>query len=150
MARHLALIHTVAGLITTFGELTRELLPHWQTFNILDQSLLKGTIERDKLEPVTVRRLVNYVWLAKDGGADAILVTCSTLGPAVDAVASSCDRPVFRVDQAMAEQAIGVGSRVGVLATLTTTLGPTRDIILRSARAAGQKIEIHTDVCEGA
>jgi Asp/Glu/hydantoin racemase len=58
--------------------------------------------------------------------------------------------PVLRVDQPMADQAVQTGKRVGVVATLPTTLAPTADLIRRRGEKAGKKIEITSRLCEGA
>jgi Asp/Glu/hydantoin racemase len=66
---------------------------------------------------------------AVDAGADAVLVTCSSIGPAVEATRPFCPVPLFRIDEEMADRAIATGPRIGVLATLKSTLEPTRDLV---------------------
>jgi len=150
MPRQLALIHTVTALVPVFAELTQRLLPGWETFNLVDESLLRNTIRSGVLEPVTSRRLAGHVWSAVDAGAEAVMVTCSSLGPAVDATVPLCPVRLFRVDEAMADAALATGRRIGVLATLTTTLEPTRDLIARRARQQHKDIALSHAVCPGA
>jgi len=150
MPRQLALIHTVTALVPIFAELTQRLLPGWETFNLVDESLLRNTIRAGVLEPVTSRRLAGYVWSAVDAGAEAVMVTCSSLGPAVDATMPLCPVRLFRVDEAMADAALAAGRRIGVLATLTTTLQPTLDLIARRARLQHKDIALSHAVCAGA
>ncbi|MBX8785535.1 Asp/Glu racemase, partial [Ochrobactrum sp. GRS2] len=52
--------------------------------------------------------------------ADAVLVTCSTLGTIADAAQSSFNKPVLRTDRALAEQALESGQSVTVLCTAPT------------------------------
>ena len=150
MPRQLALIHTVTALVPVFAELTQRLLPGWETFNLVDESLLRNTIRSGVLEPVTSRRLAGHVWSAVDAGAEAVMVTCSSLGPAVDATVPLCPVRLFRVDEAMADAALATGRRIGVLATLTTTLQPTLDLIARRARLQHKDIALSHAVCAGA
>ena len=150
MPRQLALIHTVTALVPVFAELTQRLLPGWESFNLVDESLLRNTIRSGVLEPVTSRRLAGHVWSAVDAGAEAVMVTCSSLGPAVDATVPLCPVRLFRVDEAMADAALATGRRIGVLATLTTTLEPTRDLIARRARQQHKDIALSHAVCAGA
>ena len=150
MPRQLALIHSVTALVPVFAELTQRLLPGWETFNLVDESLLRNTIRSGVLEPVTSRRLAGHVWSAVDAGAEAVMVTCSSLGPAVDATVPLCPVRLFRVDEAMADAALATGRRIGVLATLTTTLEPTRDLIARRARQQHKDIALSHAVCAGA
>lgn len=149
--RAIALIHTVPGLIPILDALVATELPDWARFNIADESLLKNTIRDGALSQATMRRLLGYVWSAADAGADAIVVTCSSLGAAVEAARPFCPVPLFRIDQGMAEDAVARGTKIGVLATLTTTLAPTTALIEAvSAREAHVGQEIVSRVCDGA
>jgi len=56
----------------------------------------------------------------------------------------------LRVDQPMADQAVATAKKIGVIATLATTLEPTADLIRRRADKAGKKIELTSLLCEGA
>jgi len=78
------------------------------------------------------------------------LVTCSSIGAAVEASAALTKVPVLRVDQPMADKAVQIGSRIGVIATLPTTLEPTSDLVKRRAIVAGKEVEIISVLCEGA
>jgi Asp/Glu/hydantoin racemase len=133
-----------------FAELCSKYLPGVKTFNIVDDSLIKDTIACGKLTPVTSRRVVNYAGSAQDAGADFILFTCSSIGPAVEMAASLTKVPVLRVDQPMADNAVQTGRRIGVIATLSTTLEPTSDLVKRRAAVAGKEIELVSQLCEGA
>lgn len=146
----LAMIHTVAGVIPVFNELLGRHLPGWRSFNMLDESLLKNTIREGRLSQQTMRRLATHIWSAVDAGASAVLVTCSSLGPAVDTAAPLCPVPLFRIDDGMAVEAIRRGSRIGVLATLHTTMGPTSRLIERHARTMGHDVVLVSRLCEGA
>lgn len=148
--RSLGLIHTVSGLVPVFADLVRTYLPDWQTFNIVDETLLKNTIRAGKLETPTMRRLAGHVWTAEDSGADAVLVTCSSIGPAVDATRPMCSIPLVRVDAGMVEEALDSGCRIGVLATLSTTLVPTVDLVTTRASQRGAHVRIESHLCEGA
>ena len=147
----IAMIHTVAGLVPTLDALARREMPGCEPFNILDESLLRNTIREESLSRATMRRLAQYVWSAVDGGAEAVIVTCSSLGPAVEAARPLCPVPLFRIDEGMALEAVSRASRIGVLATLPTTLGPTGDIIRTSAAITGRTgCEVTEMLCEGA
>lgn len=146
----LGLIHTSATLVPVFAELCAKYIPHVKTFNIVDDSLIKNTIACGELTADTSRRVVNYAGSAQDAGADYILFTCSSIGPAVEAAAGLSHVPVLRVDQPMADKAVQSGKKIGVVATLSTTLNPTSDLVRRRAIAAGKEIELVPVLCEGA
>ncbi len=146
----LGLIHTSATLVPVFQQLCNEYLPGVKVFNIVDDSLIKHVISCGELTPVTARRVVDYVASAETAGADHILVTCSSIGAAVEMAANLVKTPVLRVDQPMADKAVQTGKRIGVIATLPTTLAPTSDLVKRRAAVAGKDIELIAVLCEGA
>jgi Asp/Glu/hydantoin racemase len=146
----LGLIHTSATLVPVFQQLCSQYLKDVQVFNIVDDSLIKNVIKCGELRPDTARRAVNYAASAEAAGADFILYTCSSIGAAVETAATLTKVPVLRVDQPMADKAIRTGSRIGVVATLSTTLNPTTDLVKRRAAAAGKQVQVISKLCEGA
>jgi Asp/Glu/hydantoin racemase len=150
MPQTLALLHTSPTLSPMFNELCARILPGVRILHFVDESLIKNTIAAGTLEKTTMRRLIGMVTSTFEAGADATLVTCSSIGPAVDMAAQLHDRPVLRVDAAMAQKAVAEGRRIGVLATLSTTLVPTVDLVRRTAIEEGRDIEIVEHLCDGA
>ena len=146
----LGLVHTSATLVPVFAQLCKAKLPNVDVFNIADDSLVRGIIASGSLTAQISRRVAGYLESAELAGADYILVTCSSIGPAVEAAAKLIGVPVLRVDQPMADKAVQTGSRIGVIATLRTTLEPTADLISRRAEKAGKNIELTARLCDGA
>ena len=146
----LGLIHTSATLVPVFQQLCSQYLPGVQVFNIVDDSLIKNVIECGELRPDTARRVVNYAASAEAAGADFILYTCSSIGPAVETAASLSKVPVLRVDLPLGDWGVESGSKIGVIATLPTTLHPTTDLVKRRAEAAGKSVQVISKLCEGA
>lgn len=70
--------------------------------------------------------------------ADAVLLTCSSLGPAIEGIVA--DAPVLRVDAALAAEAVRGGGRVVVLCAVPTTLEPTGRLFRVAAQATGATI----------
>lgn len=143
-------VHTVLALPPVFDDLGAELVPHARRFHIVDESLLSVTRTVGELTPATRRRVLGHLESAAAAGADLVVVTCSSIGPAVDASAFFLDVPAVRIDRAMAEEAVRTGSRVGVLATLATTLDPTVALVAECGKVAGADVEVTAGLCEGA
>ena len=148
--RKLGLLHTSATLVPIFEQLCKAKLPGVSVFNIVDDSLIKDVIVHGQLRPQTARRVIQHITSAEDAGADYILVTCSSIGAAVETAAGLTSVPLLRVDQPMADHAIATAHRIGVIATLPTTLQPTADLLRRRAAAAGKNIDLSTRLCDGA
>ncbi len=150
MAGLLVLIHTVPPLISVFDRLTAQILPGVRVKHILDEPLLETIRLRGRLAQADGKRLLGHVKQAELIGAQAVLVTCSTTSPLVDHLQAQFSIPIFKIDQAMIEQAVHLGGRIGVLATNRTTLEPTRQMLLAQAAKTGKKIEYEESFIEGA
>jgi Asp/Glu/hydantoin racemase len=144
----LAFIHTVGSLPPTFEGLAAELDPGLETAHTVDETLLADAIAASAVPPATAERLEAHVRAALDAGADLVLVTCSSMGGATDELAERTGWPVTRVDEAMADRALELGSRIGVLATLRSTLEPTAALVRR--RAGEREVLVVPRLAEGA
>lgn len=76
------------------------------------------------------------------GTADAVVLTCSTLGPSVAALAGTATVPVLRVDAALAEAAVANGGRVVALCAVETTVEPTTRLFAEAAATTGADVEV--------
>jgi len=151
MAKQIAFIHTSPSVIPTFKLLADELLgDRAKVFNMVDESLLCDIIGHGCCPPATAKRLVGHVLAAEGAGAEIILVTCSSMGRAVEASRTLVTSKVLRVDEPMAEKAVATGRRIGVIATLPSTLEPTAALIQSRAASAKKQIELTTRVVDGA
>jgi len=151
MSHTVALIHTSPSMVPIFKSLADELLPKGvSVFNMVDESLLCDIIRDKCCPPATARRLVGHVISADSAGASVVLVTCSSMGRAVEASRALVAAKVLRVDEPMADKAVSIGSRIGVVATLPSTLEPTAALIKSRAAAAGKTIELTSQVVDGA
>ena len=148
--KRLTLIHTSGVMIPVFGGLCAELLPEVEIVHVVDESLLKDIIANKGLSKATARRVVGQIISAEQAGADFIMVTCSSIGPAAELGRRLVDVPVMRVDEPMAELAVKQGSHIGVVATLASTLNPTAELIKTQAKEQAKEVEVTTKLCEGA
>ena len=57
--------------------------------------------------------------------------------------------PLVKIDDAMAAEAVRTGARVGVLATLQTTLAPTVRLVKAQAVAAGRSVSVVEGLAQG-
>ena len=133
----LALVHTVHAIIPAIEEICRRRLPGIRTAHFLDETILRDLMSRGRMDADIVRRVSNLVVQAETGGADAVLVTCSSIGPCIEPAALLVSIPVRRIDGPMAAQAVRRGGSVVVAATVRTTLEPT--VALMQDVAAGRK-----------
>lgn len=146
----LALVHTSSTLVPVFERLCKEKNLDVDLVHIEDASLIRDVIADGELTADILERVLHHLTAAEDTIADYIMVTCSSIGPAVDAAQSRIHKPLLRVDQPLAEAAVKLGTNIGVIATLATTLVPTVDIIRRQAVKVGKEINVVSELCNGA
>lgn len=73
--------------------------------------------------------------------ADAVLLTCSTIGRGAELAAAEARVPVIRVDEALAREVARRGGRALVLCAAETTMEPTRRLFERHAADAAVSLE---------
>jgi len=150
MAKTVVFIHTVPPLLPVFAQLGAELLPGVKVFHILDEPMLERVKRRGGLADADGERLAQHVAGAAAIGADVALVTCSTISPVVDMIRSSVPIPVLKIDETMIREAVGLGNRVGVIATAPTTLEPTRWLLEAEAVRQGKTLTTELVLVDGA
>jgi len=150
MSKLLGLIHTAPSVIEPINKIVSETLPSVERMNIVDDMILKVIKKEGKLTPRICRIVANYVATAEEEGADAVLVTCSSISPCVEAARPLVSIPVFKIDDPMTDVAVQKAAKIGVVATLLSTLKPTKELLLQKARNNQKDIVIRTELCEGA
>ena len=108
---------------------------------ITDSSLLPEIRKAGKPTPSVIQRMTLYAMAAESMGADLILNSCSTVGEVADIFAQVVSVPVVKIDDPMANQAAKLGNNIAIIATLPTTLGPSRRAIDRYGKAMGRDIQ---------
>jgi Asp/Glu/hydantoin racemase len=146
MTATLAMIHTVASLAASFGALAREVLPEVAVFHVVDEGLLGRIIAEGHITPAMCLRVAQLASNAQEDGADAILLTCSAMSPAVDLAAPLLRVPIYKVDQAMVEAALEAGARVGVFSTVAATLQSVGALVRQTAERLGRPATVVTEL----
>ena len=124
-----------------------------EIISLQDPSILAQVREAGYVTPPPAARLIGMYMDAIGQGADAVLNVCSSVGEVADSVqtaAAYIGVPIVRIDEDMCREAVRLGSRIGVLATLSTTLEPTKGTINRVARAMGRHVTLVDGLIDGA
>ncbi len=98
-------------------------------------------------------RLIKMFMNAAEEGCEAVLNACSSVGEVADSVqvaAAYLGMPIVRIDEEMCRDAVRKGLRIGVMATLPTTLIPTCNTIGRMARECNRHVSIKECLVENA
>lgn len=143
-------IHTTMILVEVIKKELKEQAVEVDAFHLVDEGLLINLLKEGRLSPGMIKRLCRHVLSTEEAGADLMVVTCSSIAPAVDAARPLVSHPVLKIDEPMAERATEIGKRVGVVATVATTLPPTSSLLLKKAEEQGKEIQVSTSLCEEA
>lgn len=145
-----AAIYTGRGLDDQVAAIAPEVLGEARLTSVIDDSIIFDINRAGGIDAATTRRMLRYFRNAADAGADVIFNTCSSVGEIVALGRSVVDVPIVRIDEPMAELAVRGYSRIGVVATLPSTLGPTQRLIAAKAGEAGKDVTIRAEVASGA
>ncbi|MGA2111665.1 MAG: aspartate/glutamate racemase family protein [Anaerolineales bacterium] len=147
---HVAVVHTSFVLLDVLNRQLDRYLPDVKRTHIVEHSILQDVLDAGRVTADVTRRMLGYFALAEASGADVILNACSSVGETVDIARAFIRVPIVKIDEAMVAEAIRSGPRIGVVATLSTTLDPTCRLIEREAEKSGTKIKLTRVLCEGA
>lgn len=149
--KRLVIIHTTSATVMPLKELALSMMNPIELFNIVDDSILPqlkkngGNIR--EVEP----RWSQYVEIAERHiGADGVLNACSSIGELVEIVQKKAGIPIFRIDEKMAEEAVRGACRIGVAATVETTLNPTVRLLQKKAMDTGKRIKLERVLVDSA
>jgi Asp/Glu/hydantoin racemase len=148
--RTIAAFFTAQSIVESIKQLFAEILPGCRLVSIIEDAMIQDVIRAGHVTPEITRRLMRYYLAAEDTGADLIFNTCSSIGDVTIMARSFVKIPIVKIDDAMAAEAVRTGTRVGVLATLPTTLAPTVRLVTAQAEKAGQSVSIVEGLAKGA
>ena len=109
-------------------EVKKQLGDDVELYSLQDPSILADVRAAGYVTTAPAARLIGMYMKAAEEGVDAMLNLCSSVGEVADSaqdVAKYIGVPIVRVDEEMCREAVRKGQRIGVMATLPTTLEPT-------------------------
>ena len=142
MGVRIALVHAVKVAIAPVEEAFRRHWPEAELSNLLDDSLSRDRNRQGSLTPQLSRRIAALAQYGVDAGAGAVLYTFSAFGEAIEAVKREQKVPVLRPNEAMLDEALRLGRRIGMIATFA----PTVPALEGELRALDPQVSI-TSVC---
>lgn len=139
-------LHTAQVHVATFETLALALMPSAQTVHRVDPGALELATLEGRGEQVHAV-VASHIAELREAGCEIILCTCSTLGEVAEGL-SEDGVEVIRIDRPMLRRAVALGPRIGVIAALASTVGPTARVL--AEEAAGADISVEVSVVEGA
>ena len=147
--RKLYVFHPSPYMVDEIDRLLNLLAPDLSHENIvvpelLDEAMIAGVTD------ALVARVQKALSNINSEPKGVILCSCSTFGGYVEELQNQINHTIIRIDRPMAEQAVCLGTRIGIAAALESTIEPTRSLLTSVARSQGKEIAIDTIFCEEA
>ncbi|MBP3371245.1 MAG: aspartate/glutamate racemase family protein [Clostridia bacterium] len=150
MGKHVMILGTSTSNHQDIKDMFKAIDPSIRVNLLTEDSLIQDILANEGPTPSIIKRMCAYAMMAQEAGADLIVNQCSSVSEVADIYEKLLDIPVLKVDQPMAEKAVELGSKIALVTTNTTTVGPSRRLIERCAAAAGKEVEIVECVVDGA
>lgn len=145
--KKIAVIHTTPVTIPALKKEITAVCDSVEVINFLDDSMLPEINREGKITPDVTYRLHTLMLLAQSAGAEKILCACSSIGGIFEEGRAVVSIPALRIDEPMAKKATEF-TKIGVAATLQSTIAPTTELIARKAKEMGKEIVIDAKVIE--
>ncbi|MBL8210145.1 MAG: hypothetical protein JNK87_05510 [Bryobacterales bacterium] len=142
MKRRVGFIHTSPAALAPLAEFYRDNAPELDSNNLLDDGVLRLFARGDERE--AERRLADMICACRDTyGAEMCVVTCSAVSRSMIArLADATGVPTIKIDEVLAYQAVGSGTRLGVLVTFPPTRSVIQRLLQDAAREEGRQVEL--------
>ena len=139
MPKRIFLVHPTPLVLAPIDEAFKTLWPQAQTLNLLDESLFADIPQDGTLSDAIYARVATLLRHCEQSGADGILFSGTTFGPAVDAARAQLRIPVLRAEEALMEQAVALGERILLVCTAKRAMPVVRATLDAAVGRAGVK-----------
>jgi len=140
-APHVCILQTSFAKRDDTVAFLKERVPGVRVEFITDSTLLSDVRANGGPTQAVVDRMTLYAKAAEISGADLIVNSCSTVGEVADLYAKEVRIPVMKIDLPMAREAVELGTKIALIATVETTLGPSQRLIEKVGAERGKKME---------
>jgi Asp/Glu/hydantoin racemase len=120
--RRIALIHATPIAIEPIRAAFTQLWPQARVTHLLEESLAPDLAAAGRIDDRMIDRFAALARYSETCGADAVLFTCSAFGAAIEAARDHVAIPVLKPNEAMLDEALGAGGRIGLLATFEPSI----------------------------
>ena len=150
MAKRIFLVHPTPLALPPVDEAFKTLWPQAQVLNLLDESLYADVGANGELTPALYARVANLFRHCEASGADGIVFSGSTFGPAVEEGRKGVKVPVLRIEEGMMDEAVARGGSILVVSTQKRAMPVVRATLDSSAKRAGKAPTIKDIWVDGA
>ena len=142
--KKIGVIHATASAVAPLMSAFHEQAPEVQVLNFVNENFFLHCKEHGGVDKEILRDFAALCFTAADAGVDAILVGCSMFCRYTGAVQPFLAIPILAVDDPMMEEAVRIGTRIGVLATNPMTIDTSVAQLRVHAAQQGKEIRVLT------
>lgn len=150
--RKLGIIHAAAITVPAVQRYIDEVIPEVEVVHWLDDTIQNTNFacEPGIIPRKNYAKFVQAALSQQEYGVNLILLVCSTFNRAVEYARPMIDTPLLQIDRPMMDLAVQTGGRVGLLATVPTTVPASERLLRVAAQEAGKEVEVETRLCSDA
>ena len=112
MAKRIFLVHPTPLALPPVDEAFKTLWPQAQVLNLLDELLYADVGPNGECTPGALARVASLLRHCEASGADGIVFSGSTFGPAVEEGRKGMSVPVLRIEEGMMDEAVERGGSI--------------------------------------
>lgn len=148
----LGVIHASHITMKAMEPYIKQYIPEVQIMHLCDDTIQRDNIKAGAgvIPKVNYFKFAQYAHNLEEAGVDLILLACSTFNYAAELGRPLVDTPIAQIDRPMMEKAVRTGKKIGMLATLVTTVPSSERLLDIAAAEAGVEIERKTVLCSEA
>lgn len=150
--KKLGIVHP--ALITTRAvqKYIDEIIPEVEVVHWVDDTIQNTNFacEPGIIPKKNYAKFVQAALSQEEYGVNLILLACSTFNRAVEFARTMVNTPLLQIDRPMMDLAVRDGRRIGLLATVPTTVPASERLLRLAAEEAGRQIDVRTRLCSEA
>jgi aspartate/glutamate racemase len=145
-SKTLGMIHAAVFTSQTVQPYITDIIPDVQVMHIGDDTLQRDNLKAEvgTIPKVNFFKFVTYAHFLEEAGVDLIMLACSTFNKSVELARPMINVPLLQIDRPMMDLAVQTGKKIGLLATLPSTVPSSERLLRLAAVEAGKQIEIET------
>ena len=130
----------------------KEIIPDVTVAHVVDDTIQNTNFacEPGVIPKVNFFKFATYAHFLEEAGVDLIMLACSTFNQAVEHARPMISTPMLQIDRPMMDLAVAQGKRIGLLATVPTTVPASERLLRTAASDVGREVDITTVLCSDA
>lgn len=126
-----------------------EIIPDVTVAHVVDDTIQNTNFvcEPGTIPKANYFKFATYAHDLEEAGVDLILLACSTFNRAVELARPMINTPMLQIDRPMMDLAVRRGKRIGLLATVPTTVPASERLLRLAAEEADRRVTVKTVLC---